>query len=224
MNVFTKIWKLRTSVQPKVYSGNWARGGWSRGRGKYLTFVIRIDDEKVAGKILDIQKRLSVIPCVDLFPKDYFHITVKGGGFLVETKKSNDEISRKNVAEIISQAEKSLRGAREFKISLKRLNIFSDVVFVEIHDNGEISRIHELLKERVNFLRSSRFEGKSFVPHLSICGFKSEKGFDKLLKALEKLRDTSFGTYEVNSLDLVIAHLNHKYPVLETIRTFEFQV
>jgi len=210
-------------MQPKVYSGNWARGGWSRGRGEYLTFVIRVEDEKVAGKILDIQKRLSVISCVDPFPKDYFHVTVKGGGFLVETKKSNDEVSRENVAEIMSQADKALMGTKAFQISLKRLNVFSDVVFVEVHDDGKIRKIHKLLKEQVNFLRSSKFEGESFVPHLSICGFKNEKEFNKLLKALEKFRNTSFGSFHVNSLDLIIAHLNHKYPVLETIHTFEFR-
>jgi 2'-5' RNA ligase len=112
-----------------------------------------------------------------------------------------------------------LKDIEPFRVWLKRLNIFSDVVFVEVHNNT-IKKMHELLKKRVNFLGSFRYEGDSFIPHLSICGFKNEKEFGKLLKILEKLRNTSLGVFEVDSLDLVVAHLNHKYPILETIHTY----
>jgi 2'-5' RNA ligase len=203
-----------------VHEGEWTKGEWARGRSEYLTFLIKIDSEEIAERIGDVQNKLSVASCMDPFPKVYFHISVKSGGFLVRTRKSDDEISRENVAKIMSQAGKTLKDIKPFRVQLKRLNIFSDVVFVEVHDNNAIKEIHKLLKERVDFLRSSKYEGDSFIPHLSICGFKNEKDFGKLLKILGKLRNTSFGTFEVDSLDLVVAHLNHKWPILETIHTY----
>jgi 2'-5' RNA ligase len=217
---FAKIWGHRNNIRPVVHEGEWTKGEWARGRSEYLTFLIKIDSEKIAERIGDVQNKLSVASCMDPFPKEYLHISVKSGGFLVGTIKSDDEISRKNITKIIDQASKTLEDVRPFKVWLKKLNIFSDVVFVEVHDNNAIKGIHKSLKERVDFLRSSRYEGDSFIPHLSICGFKNEKEFSKLLMVLEKLRNTSFGAFEVDSLDLVVAHLNHKWPILETIHTY----
>jgi len=219
-DAFAKIWRLRKDIRPVVHEGEWIKGGWAGGRSEYLTFLIKIDSEEIVERIRDVQKKLSVASCIDPFPKEYFHITVKGGGFLVRTRKSSDEISGENIVKIMSQASKTLEYVKPFRVRLKRLNIFSDVVFVEVHDNNAIKKIHKSLKERVDFLGSFRYEEDSFIPHLSICGFKNEKEFGKLLKILEKLRNTSFGVFEVDSLDLVIAHLNHKYPILETIHAY----
>lgn len=218
-DAFAKIWRFRKKIRPVVHEGEWTKREWARGRSEYLTFLIKIDNEEIVERIRDVQKKLSVASCIDPFPKEYFHISVKGGGFLVRTKKSDDEIDRENVAKIISQAGKTVKNIKPFRIWLKGLNIFSDVVFVEVHDNT-IKKMHKLLKERVDFLGSFRYEGNSFIPHLSICGFKNEKEFGKLLKILEKLRNASFGVFEVDSLDLVVAHLNHKYPILETIHAY----
>lgn len=218
-NAFAKIWRLRKNIRPVVHEGEWTKREWARGRSEYLTFLIKINNEEIVERIRKVQKKLSVASCIDPFPKEYFHISVKGGGFLVRTKKFNDEINKKNVAKIMSQAGKTLKNIKTFRIWLKGLNIFSDVVFVEVYNNT-IKKMHKLLKERVGFLGSFRYEGDSFIPHLSICGFKNEKEFGKLLKILEKLRNTSFGIFEVDSLDLVVAHLNHKYPTLETIHAY----
>jgi len=218
-DAFAEIWRLGKNIRPAVHEGEWTKKEWARGRSEYLTFLIKIDSEEIVERIRDVQKKLSVVSCIDPFPKEYFHITVKFGGFLVGNRKSNDEINRENVAKIMSQAGKTLGDVKPFKVRLKRLNIFSSVVFVEVHDNTT-KKIHKLLKERVDFLGSFRYEGDSFIPHLSICGFKNEKEFGKLSKILEKLRDTSFGVFEVDSLDLVVAHLNHRYPILETIHAY----
>lgn len=218
-DTFAKIWRLRKNIRPVVHEGEWTKREWARGRSEYLTFLIKIDSAEIAGRIRDIQKKLSIASCIDPFPKEYFHVSVKGGGFLVGTRKSNDEINMENVAKIMSQAGEALKDIKPFRVWLKRLNIFSDVVFVEVHDNT-IKKMHKLLKRRVDFLGSFRYEGDSFIPHLSICGFKNEKEFGKLLKILEKLRNTSFGVFEVDSLDLVVAHLNHKYPILETVHAY----
>lgn len=218
-DAFAKIWRFRKKTRPVVHEGEWTKREWARGRSEYLTFLIKIDNEEITERIKDVQKKLSVASCIDPFPKEYFHVSVKGGGFLVRNRKSNDEINRKNVAKIMSQAGKTLEDVKPFRVRLKRLNIFSDVVFAEVHDNT-VKKMHKLLKERVDFLGSFRYEGDSFIPHLSICGFKNKKEFGKLLKILEKLRNTSFGVFEVGSLDLVVAHLNHKYPILETIHVY----
>jgi len=218
-DAFAKIWRFRKKIRPVVHEGEWTKREWARGRSEYLTFLIKIDSEEITERIKDVQKKLSVASCIDPFPKEYFHVSVKGGGFLVRNRKSNDEINRKNVAKIMSQAGKTLEDVKPFRVRLKRLNIFSDVVFAEVHDNT-VKKMHKLLKERVDFLGSFRYEGDSFIPHLSICGFKNKKEFGKLLKILEKLRNTSFGVFEVGSLDLVVAHLNHKYPILETIHVY----
>jgi hypothetical protein len=82
---FADIWKTRNEVKLTVMK-DWVKNEWAKGRNQYLTFLVRIKDKGLVEKIIEIQDRLSTISCVDPFPKDYFHITVKGCGFLAKSK------------------------------------------------------------------------------------------------------------------------------------------
>jgi 2'-5' RNA ligase len=152
--------------------------------------------------------------------KEALHITVKGCGFLVESVKQEDEVLKKNLSTIIDQAGEILRKFRRFDVLLARLNIFPDVVFVEVHDDGKIGELNKTL-QLIPEVRKIKFDYPNFLPHASIALFKNTQQFAKLVTCLEELRNTEFGTMTIDSIELLIAHLDPTHPKLETKHIFE---
>jgi 2'-5' RNA ligase len=218
---FADAWEKRKNVQLNV-TKYWVDSDWTKGRNQFLTFLVKIRDEELVEKIAGIQRKLSTVSCVTPFPKDYFHISVTGLGFLVKTEEYEDDILIDSLQRIINQAEEVLQQFSKFKVFLSKLNIFPDVVFVEVHAGNKIEEIHRRL-QAIPEIRKRKFDYPSFLPHISIMHFQKNKDFTRVISCLEKLRDTEFGKMTVNSIELVNAHLFKKHPKLKTIRTFELK-
>jgi len=218
---FTDIWETRNKIQLRVMK-DWANNEWAKGRNQYLTFLVRIKDRSLVEKIIKIQDRLSTIPCVDPFPKDYFHITVKGCGFLAKSKKYEDDVSIENLQKIINRAKEVLQTFNKFDIFITKLNIFSEVVLIEVHDEGKIAELNKGL-QAIPEIKKMKFDHPNLLPHISIAQFQNNQEFTKLIGNLEKMRNIEFGIVTIDSIKLVIAHLYKKYPKLETIHTFRLK-
>lgn len=218
---FTDVWERRKNVQLNV-TKYWVDNEWTKGRNQYLTFHVRIRDAGLIEKIVEIQSGLSTISCVAPFPKDYFHISVAGLGFLGKSEEYEDDILIENLQRIINQAKEVLQPFSKFDVFLSKLNIFPDVVFVEVHDRGEIEEVFRRL-QAIPEIRKRKFDYPSFLPHISIMHFQKNNDFTRLIGCLEKLRDTEFGKMTVSSIELVNAHLFKKHPKLKTIHTFELK-
>jgi len=218
---FADIWAERHRIQPTI-TNDWVNTDWAKGRNQLLTFHIRIRDTKLTRKIAEIQHKLSSTPCVDPLAEDYLHITVKSCGFLAESKTYEDDIPIKNLQRIISRAEQILKPFHKFKVRLLKLNIFSDVLVVEVHDEGTIGNLNKEL-QAIPEIKKMKFDYPDFMPHISIAQFKNNQGFPTLISYLEELRETEFGDLAVNHIELVNAHLLGRYITLKTIRAFELR-
>ena len=201
---------------------DWVDNDWAKGRNQYLTFLIRIRDEKLIQKIIEIQDKLSAIPCVDPFPKDYFHITVKGCGFPVESEIYEDDIPIENSQKIVSQAKEVLQTFHKFNVVLPKLNIFSEVVLIEVHDEGKIGELNKGL-QAIPEIKKMKFDYPNLLPHISIAQFQNNQEFTRLISYVEKLRETEFGELTINHIELVNAHLSGSYPTLKTIHAFKLR-
>jgi 2'-5' RNA ligase len=219
---FADVWRERNKIQPQITSGG-VDNDWAKGRNQFLTFLIRIRDEKLIRKIIEIQNKLSTIPCVDPFPsKDYLHVTVKGCGFPVESEIYEDDILIENVRAIVSQAKEVLKEFHRFNVLLPKLSIFSEVVLIEVHDEGKIGELNKGL-QTVPETRKMKFDYPILLPHISIARFQNNQEFTRLISYLETLRETAFGELKVNYIDLVNANLSGKYPILKSIQTFRLR-
>jgi 2'-5' RNA ligase len=220
-NSFTDVWERRKNIQLNV-TKYWIDDDWTKGRSQYLTFHVRVRDEELIENIVEIQSGLLANSCVAPFPKDYFHISVAGLGFLAKSEEYEDDILIENLQRIINQAKEVLQSFSKFDVVFSKLNIFPDVVFVEVHDGGKIEEIFRRL-QTIPEIRKRKFDYPSFLPHISVMHFQKQKDFTGLISHLEKLRDTEFGRMTVDSIELVNAHLLKEYPKLNTIHTFELK-
>jgi len=57
---------------------------WTRGRKEYAAFLVEIEDPGARAHIAGVIDRIKDIPGVDPYPDTYWHITVKGLGFVVD--------------------------------------------------------------------------------------------------------------------------------------------
>lgn len=216
---FLGIWSRRRRP-PRILT-SWVDNDWSKGRSRYLTFLVRVNVVNVINKTLDFQSILAAFPCIDPFPTRYFHITVKGVGFLTQLKEHSDDLLKVDVEKVVYQAKEVLNSFTPFEASLTNLNYFSEVICIEVYANNQIREMNRALLEVPEIMQMD-IDYPRFLPHFSVAQFKNDERFDELIDYLEEHRKMQFGKLTVDAVELVIAHLPRygRYPRLETLHTF----
>ena len=127
-----------------------------------------------------------------------------------------------NLQKIVSQAKEVLQAFHKFNVLLPKLNIFSEVVLIEVHDGGRIGELNKGL-QAIPEIKKMKFDYPILLPHISIAQFQNNMEFTRLISYLEGLRETEFGELTINHIELVNAHLSRRYPTLKTIHAFELR-
>jgi 2'-5' RNA ligase len=217
---FLDIWSRRR--RPPVILTSWVDNDWSKGRSRYLTFLVRVSDVSVINKALDFQSKLAAFQCIDPFPTRYFHITVKGVGFLTHSKQHSDDLLKIDVEKIVYQTQDVLKSFSQFEAALTHLNYFSEVICIEVYANNQIREMNRALID-VPEITQMDIDYPRFLPHFSVAQFKNDERFDDLIDYLEEHRNMQFGKLTVDAIELVVAHLprSGRYPRLETLCEFQ---
>lgn len=218
---YRNLWSMRTS--PPVVTESWVDNDWSKGRTDYLTFLIRIDDVDIIRRVSETQESLKAFSCADCFPPEYLHVTVKETGcFLVEEPLNDDEFSSETLKDLIEEAKKALEGVQGFEIEFKNINHFRSNIVVEARDDGSVREMNRRLMTLAG-VQKQGYDYPKFLPHMSICQFKSTDGYDEFINHLETKRQNNIGRVHVKHVDLVKAILPKKdrYPVLEPLTSFK---
>jgi len=213
-------WSNRYSVQPDTTTFKPFKG-WDNKSKKHLVFLFRITSPTIASRIEEVQGALSESKAFIPFPRDYFHMTFKVWGFLNDGKETTDDISHRELKEAIAALPGKLSSFGSFEISLKRINLFPSVVFVEVSDGGKCTEINRALIGLPGV--SARWsDNPNYLPHISIGTFKKGKKIDDLVKIVESQRDTHISTIIVDNVELVIAHWDKtEFPVFEVLKSVE---
>jgi 2'-5' RNA ligase len=216
---FNKIWDNR--FQSPYITKSWAVSEWAKGRTDWLTFLIRVKGKKIIEKIQDIQKELTKFECVEPFPIEYFHITIKEIAFHVMKKEHPDEITQVEIQSLIVSVQEIIRDFNPFEIELMNLNNFKSTICIEGHDGETINNINGRILELPG-IQKYKHDYPGFLPHLSIAQYKNSEMYEQLIERLECMRDTIIGSLKVDSFQLIVAELPiiERFPKLITLNTF----
>lgn len=217
---YQRLWNRRT--QPPIVTEGWADSDWARGRTDYITFLIRVEAPEIIAASQRAQEGLRAFSCVDPFPPEYLHLTIKETGcFLVDEKGSDDEITREGINLLVESATEALDGMEGFKVDIRNINNFRSNIVAEAHDGGEIREMNRRLMG-LDGVKEMGYDYPRFLPHMSLCQFKGLDDYTGLIGFLEENRETGFGDFMVKNVELVKAILPVKgrYPVLETKHRF----
>ncbi len=193
---------------------------WTRGRAIYLAFLIKLEDAAAREYVSRAQQRIEGIAGVELYPDDYWHMTVKGVGFQVIKKTMPDDILRQDVPRIANAARKLFDRQPAFDAQVGPANGFPEVVFLEVRDGGRIRELNARICDAMPELPRGAFDGGQFLPHVSIARFTSHEGLPQLKQALASLREEPGPAIQVRRIEFVKVWLSEAMPEFDTLATY----
>jgi RNA 2',3'-cyclic 3'-phosphodiesterase len=132
----------------------------------------------------------------------------------VEEPREEDEVSCERLKEIEAGARRALSGFPAFTVRLANLNAFPGAAFVEVHDDGMLDRLREVL------CASCGLEKPSGLPHLTLAYFQAADGTstpEGLISAIARYREWDVGQLSVESVEMTVLDLRLDYPEPETL-------
>jgi 2'-5' RNA ligase len=195
---------------------------WTRGRKEYAAFLVEIADPAAREHIARTIESLADVPGVDPYPEDYWHVTIKGLGFVVDEPAKDDELSPRQVAMIGAAARRVIESTEQFPVTIGAANAFPEVAMLEVNDGGAVRAINQALTSELADLPVYAVDGPSFLPHISIARFSSHEGLDQLKATLAVLRaeGQEGPSFNVNEVKLIQAHLAEAAPTFDTLATY----
>jgi 2'-5' RNA ligase len=142
------------------------------------------------------------------------HITLLLLGFLVEEPKEEAEVSRKRLEELVASARIALSSFPALTVGLANLNAFPGAAFVEVHDDGMLDRLREVL------CASCGLERPSGPPHLTLAYFQAPDGTpapEGLISAIARYRAWDVGRLGIQNVEATVLDLSLDYPEPEVL-------
>ena len=214
---FEETWQ-RFLTAESILVGEGVEDQWVQGRAQFLTFMVRVLDPRLREAIADFVERLRGLPCLDLYPEEYWHITVKMVGFQVVRRTRPDDVQRQDVGPILYAAERALAGQPAFEAEIGPVNAFPDAVFLEVHDGGRLKALHQRLLSGLERCPRFPYDGDSYLPHLTLARYAGYEGLRELKERLAALRSESVGTLPVRRVEFVKAWFTGDYPEFDVIQ------
>jgi hypothetical protein len=90
---FEAAWARFQTLDRLVLGPETLESAWAQGRDRYATLLIPVDDPATVAHIHSVLRHLGNIPGVEPYPEPYWHITIKGIGFVSEPATGSDEVS-----------------------------------------------------------------------------------------------------------------------------------
>jgi 2'-5' RNA ligase len=190
------------------------------GRGRHLVLLARVTDDAVLSRIEPILNRLDGFDCFAAQPTRNLHITVKVLGNVVENPQSEVEFAPREETELVEKLGSALDGAAPFTVEVPRLNLFPDVVYAEVADDGRFATLNHRVCSITGVPVRER-DRTGFVPHLTLGHFTRREGYERLLQYLEENRSLDLPPVPVSDLELVALDFSdERFPPYETVRTY----
>jgi 2'-5' RNA ligase len=218
---FERAWQRFQEAQTLRLLQETQEWEWTRGRRDYAAFLFPVPEGEVRQHIAAQIERLAGIPGIDPYPESYWHVTIKGVGFVCDEPSRADEISGDDLSRLASGARGILESISPFEVVLGPVNAFEEVVFLEVHDRGVVRDLNRRLIEALPGLPMYPVDGEAFLPHISIARFSSGEGLGQLKQALGEMRaEAGRSSFGVEDVMLVQAHLSAEAPTLDLISLY----
>lgn len=210
---YRRIWQHLRQVS-EVADGRHDSEEWRRHDGEFVMCCLRVPEEAMSPALDEVRDALRQFPYARIHPASFLHVPVQELGFLVTQPQRRSDIDQTWLDEFIAQSEMPISEFSPFEISLGGVNSFVDAAFLDVHDNGWLSRIQTRLLDFVKIPPSTRY---AYLPAVTIAHYTETAPIGSLVAALTPWRDQIFGHFRVESIDVVKLQTGVAYPELEVI-------
>ena len=221
---FDEAWRWFTSGGALTSMEMW-RERLTAGRAQLLSFQVPIAQTPIADAVEDLQDELSEIPGLAMFDRDMLHISLRGVGFQVITKKRPDDVTREDVGRITKRALTQLRSAKAIVAEVGPVNVFNDALILEVHDAGALADIRRSLAETPD--DTFGIADDQYLPHITIAMFEDPTAAAPALRAhLPALRERPSVAAKITRVELArwwfIGH-EAVFPERDPVRTYKLK-
>ncbi len=187
--IYQRIWKRYNNPRRAVIKTG---KGFGDGYDFSITCNISIKDDEVCTKIFKIIKNLNKnFPNNYVIPKSIYHISIP------KIKDVKKDFGRKILSTYTKHLTEIAKKFPPFEIDVIGLNHFHNVIFAQTFSNGILHKLDKEISKKLGVV-----EPFAYVPHIATLYFGAKP--DGLFKAVEEnYRDTNFGKFIVNYIELV---------------------
>ncbi len=176
------------------------------------SFIAIDANEKVRNSLRPIQNRLEETGAdLKLVSQENIHMTLK---FLGDVFESRIDLINDAINEAIS--------LDSFEINIEGLGVFPKPSYIRVIWAGvskgseKLGKIRQKLDSKLAELDFSP-EDEDFTPHFTIARVKSGKAKDKLNSIINEKSEETWGTIEVDKIELKKSELTSEGPIYTTI-------
>jgi 2'-5' RNA ligase len=208
---FRRIWQQFRAFN-RLADGRHDTPAWRAHKGFFAVCGIRVPTGILQPALGSLRSALAGYPFIRVHPDRFLHITLQEIGFVCDEPKRADELSPERLDEFVTAAATPVSETKPFDITLGGANSFQDAAFLDVHDRGRCARLHSRLRELAAVASTDRY---AYLPHSTIAHYTEETSPGNLPATLARWRDTRFGTFRVNAVELMTLDLDVAYPPLE---------
>ncbi len=176
------------------------------------TFIAIDANEKVRNSLRPIQNRLEETGAdLKLVSPENIHMTLRFLGDVSESRIS-----------LIEEAIEEAASFDSFKIDVEGLGVFPEPSFIRViwagvsRGSEKLGKIRKKLDSKLDDLGFSS-DDKDFTPHFTIARVKSGKAKDKLNSIINEKSEKTWGSVNVNQIELKKSELTSDGPVYTTL-------
>ncbi len=213
---YRRIWQnLRTLDE--VQDGRHDTPQWRTHDGPFVICCVRVPPASFGPELDRLREALASFPFARIHPGSFLHIPIQEIGFLAPTPLQRDELTATRLDEFIAQAQRPMLDFPKFPVVLGPMNSFADAAFLDVDDDGWLSRIHRRLRDFMAVAPSTRYP---FVPHVTIAHYDRVAPIGNLPAALAEWRDLPLGEFTVDRVEIVTVNTQEAFPPLEVVHEF----
>lgn len=196
---YRRIWAHLRQIEHVADGRHDTRDFLSR-QGDLIITCVQIDQDALDPSFDELTSMLAQHSFVRAVPPTTRNITIQELGYLTDQPDGRDEITEAWLDEYLDQCSLSLKDFRPFDVTLGGANSFADAAFLDVHDGGWLSRIHDVLVDFVSQPPRTRYP---YLPEFIIAQYVTSAPIGTLVHDLTPFRDHNFGTFRVESVDVL---------------------
>jgi len=187
---------------------------WQQRHSSFAICCVRVPAGALQPALDELRATLEDVPFLRLHPDSFLHIPIQELGFLKPYPKQRDEINEARLEEFASVARIPVGEYTPFELTLGPVNSFRDAPFLDVRDNGFLSRLHRRLLDVAIVPPNTRY---AYLPHLTVGHYTREAAIGDLRERLLPFRETTFGSVTVSELVILTISTDEAYPEPEIV-------
>lgn len=212
-----EFWRRRRDLAPTTDDAD---------AGSYqLGLLADITDPAVHTGYRSVYDALDRFDCLDTTLAGSLHLTIKLFDITVASSPDSGWSSADGewppaVGRVDRAVTETLSEHSPFEATVTRFNLFPDVVYGEVADNGRLAALNQAVCDHPDVSTLGR-DGEEFIPHLTFGHFENDADFEAFVDFLEANRQLSLPSIGVDEIELVAYEVGGRPPSYDRIATYD---